>query len=65
MGRCMLSFAYSKNKMFQLVADRRVARGNWNGAGLPERFTVRTRIGMITLAILKSKTLKLGLISHF
>ena len=28
----------------------RVARGNRNGAGLPKRFTVRTRVGMKTLA---------------
>ena len=38
-----------------------VARGNRNGASLPERFTVGTRIGSGWQIL----TLKLALISHF
>ena len=46
--RCILSFAFSKTRRSGLWLMR-LARGNRNGASLPERFTVRTHIGMQTL----------------
>ena len=48
MGRCILPFAYQKPRYSGLWLMR-VVRGNRKGASLPERFTMRTRIGMKTL----------------